>query len=52
MKKIFAIGWKELQHVIYDPVALLVMLGTPFALTLVIAFAFGGGGGGVWPIYP
>lgn len=46
MKKIFAIGWKELQHVIYDPVALLVMLGTPFALTLVIAFAFGGGGGG------
>lgn len=45
MRKILAIGWKEIQHVIYDPVALLLMLGTPFALTLVIAFAFGGSGG-------
>lgn len=46
MRKILAIGWKEIQHVIYDPVALLLMLGTPFALTLVIAFAFGGSSSG------
>ncbi len=45
MKKILTIAWKDLMVVLRDPPALLMMLATPFALTLVIGFAFGGFGG-------
>jgi len=45
MKKILNIAWKDLTLVLRDPPALLMMLATPFALTLVIGFAFGGIGG-------
>lgn len=49
MKKILAIALKDFQLLLNDRAVLLLMLGTPFALTLVIAFAFGqgsrGGGG-------
>jgi ABC-2 type transport system permease protein len=44
MKKVLYIAWKDLLHLLHDPAALLLTLGTPFALTLVIAFAFGGSG--------
>lgn len=49
MKKVLNIAWKDLLVVFRDPAALVLMLVTPFALTLAIAFAFGrltGGGGG------
>ncbi|MCP4535728.1 MAG: ABC transporter permease [Chloroflexi bacterium] len=48
MNKILNIAWKDLTVTFRDPTALAVMLVTPFALTLAIAFAFGGltGGGG------
>lgn len=46
MKKIWSIAWKDLTVVFRDPAALLMLLLTPFLLTLAIAFAFGGLGGG------
>ena len=46
MKKLWRIAWKDLRIVFRDPAALVMMLLTPFALTLTIAFAFGGLGGG------
>lgn len=46
MRKIFDIACKDLISMFRDPAALAMMLITPFALTLVIAFAFGGGSGG------
>lgn len=42
MKKILNIAWKDLVVLWRDPGALALMLVTPFALTLAIAFAFGG----------
>jgi ABC-2 type transport system permease protein len=45
MKKILIIAWKDLIMLFRDPAALLMMLLTPFALSLVIGFAFGGFGG-------
>ncbi len=46
MPKILNIAWKDLLVTFRDPAALAVMLLTPFALTLAIAFAFGGFTGG------
>ncbi len=48
MKKALNIAWKDLLTMFRDPSALILLLATPFALTLAIAFAFGGltGGGG------
>lgn len=48
MKKALNIAWKDLLVMFRDPSALILLLVTPFALTLAIAFAFGGltGGGG------
>lgn len=46
MKKILALAWKDLTLTFRDPAAVIMMLATPFALTLVMAFAFGGLGGG------
>ncbi len=46
MHKILNIAWKDLLVTFCDPAALAVMLVTPFALTLAIAFAFGGFTGG------
>ncbi len=49
--KAFDIAWKDLLIRFRDPGALALLLVTPFALTLTIAFAFGGlgssGGGGL-----
>jgi len=42
MKKVLNIAWKDLIILWRDPGALALMLVTPFALTLTIAFAFGG----------
>ena len=42
MRKLLNIAWKDLIVTFRDPAALAVMLVTPFALTLAIAFAFGG----------
>lgn len=42
MKKALTIAIKDFTIVFRDPAALMMMLVTPFALTLVIAFAFGG----------
>ncbi len=46
MKKVLNIAWKDLRLTLRDPAALVMMLVTPFALTLAIAFAFGGLTGG------
>lgn len=46
MKKVLNIAWKDLLLTFRDPAALVLMLVTPFALTLAIAFAFGGLTGG------
>ncbi len=46
MKKVTNIAWKDLLITFRDPTALVLMLGTPFLLTLAIAFAFGGLTGG------
>lgn len=43
MSKLLNIAWKDLWVTFRDPGALIMMLATPFVLTLVIAFAFGGG---------
>jgi linearmycin/streptolysin S transport system permease protein len=45
MGKLFNIALKDLRMVFRDPGTLIMMLATPFMLTLVMAFAFGGGGG-------
>lgn len=45
MKKIWSIARKDLIVTFRDPAALVMLLLTPFALTLAIAFAFGGLGG-------
>ena len=42
MKKIVNIAWKDLVTTFRDPSALVLMLVTPLALTLAMAFAFGG----------
>jgi ABC-2 type transport system permease protein len=42
MKKILSIAWKDLITTFRDPSALVLMLVTPLALTLAMAFAFGG----------
>jgi ABC-2 type transport system permease protein len=44
MKKILSIAWKDLITTFRDPSALVLMLVTPLALTLAMAFAFGGFG--------
>lgn len=46
MKKLLTIAFKDLRVTFSDVTSLVLMLGTPFALTLVISFAFGGFGGG------
>jgi ABC-2 type transport system permease protein len=46
MRKVLNVAWKDLLVVFRDPGALVMMLVTPFALTLAIAFAFGGLTGG------
>jgi ABC-2 type transport system permease protein len=46
MKKALNIAWKDLLLVARDPASLLILLATPFGLTLVMGFAFGGIGGG------
>jgi ABC-2 type transport system permease protein len=46
MKKILAIAWKDVLLTFRDQAALTIMLATPLALTMVIAFAFGGLGSG------
>lgn len=46
MKKLLTVAWKDLLITFRDPTALLMMLLTPFLITLVMAFAFGGLGGG------
>jgi len=46
MKKLLTVAWKDLLITFRDPAALIMMLLTPFALTLAIAFAFGGLGSG------
>lgn len=45
MKKAFYIAWKDLRTAFRDPAAVILMLITPFLLTLVIGFAFGSFGG-------
>ncbi|MEJ2599393.1 MAG: ABC transporter permease [Anaerolineales bacterium] len=45
MKKAFNIAWKDLRTAFRDPAAVILMLVTPFLLTLVIGFAFGDFGG-------
>jgi ABC-2 type transport system permease protein len=45
MGKLFNIALKDLRMVFRDPGTLIMMLATPFMLTLLMAFAFGGGGG-------
>lgn len=52
MRKVLAIAWKDLVLAFRDPAALVLMLATPFGLTLTMGFAFGGltgqeGGGGM-----
>jgi ABC-2 type transport system permease protein len=47
LRKLLTIAWKDLTLVFRDPAALLIMLLTPFALTLVMNFAFGGAGAGI-----
>jgi ABC-2 type transport system permease protein len=42
MKKTLTIAWKDLLMTFRDPGALIMLLATPFALTLAIGFAFGG----------
>jgi len=45
MKKLLNVAWKDLIITFRDQSALIMMLATPFALTLAMAFAFGGLGG-------
>ncbi len=45
MNKLLSVAWKDVRITFRDPSALLMMLLTPFALTLAMAFAFGGLGG-------
>lgn len=45
MIKILTIAWKDVKISYRDPAALIMMLVTPFALTLAMGFAFGGLGG-------
>jgi ABC-2 type transport system permease protein len=45
VKKALNIAWKDLRVAFRDPGAVILMLVTPFLLTLVIGFAFGGFGG-------
>ena len=42
MKKLINVARKDLMIVFRDPAALIMMLATPFALTLAVAFALGG----------
>ncbi len=44
--KALNIAWKDLTLVLRDRSGLLLMVASPLALTLVVAFAFGGLGGG------
>ena len=46
MRKLLHIAWKDLILTFRDQAAMIMMLVTPFALTLVMAFAFGGLTGG------
>jgi ABC-2 type transport system permease protein len=46
MGKLLNIAWKDLKITFRDPAALILLLLTPFGLTLVIGFAFGAIGGG------
>jgi ABC-2 type transport system permease protein len=46
MKKTLNIAWKDLLLAARDPASLILLLATPFGLTLVIGLAFGGLGGG------
>jgi ABC-2 type transport system permease protein len=41
MRKILAIGWKDLRLVLRDRAALVLMLAAPFALTLALGFVAG-----------
>lgn len=55
MSKLFAIGWKDLRLMFRDRAALLLMLATPFALTLgmgLVSGAFSSGGSGGVPQLP
>lgn len=45
MAKIVNIGWKDLKTIFRDAGALVLLILTPFGLTLVFGFAFGGFGG-------
>jgi ABC-type multidrug transport system permease subunit len=45
VKKALYIAWKDLRVAFRDPAAIILMLVTPFLLTLVFGFAFGGFGG-------
>ncbi|HNS02026.1 MAG TPA: ABC transporter permease [Anaerolineae bacterium] len=50
MSKLFVIGWKDLRLMFRDRAALLLMLATPFALTLgvgLVSGAFSSGGSGI-----
>lgn len=50
MTKLFAIGWKDLRLIFRDRAALILMLATPFALTLgmgLVSGAFSSGGSGI-----
>ncbi|NLS78284.1 MAG: ABC transporter permease [Chloroflexi bacterium] len=46
MRKILNIAWKDLISAFREPGVVIMMLVTPFALTLVMGFAFGAFGGG------
>ena len=46
MGKLLNIAWKDLKITFRDPAALILLLLTPFGLTLVIGFAFGAFGSG------
>jgi linearmycin/streptolysin S transport system permease protein len=45
VKKALNIAWKDLRVAFRDPAAIILMLITPFLLTVVMGFAFGGLGG-------
>jgi ABC-2 type transport system permease protein len=45
VKKALYIAWNDLRVAFRDPAAIILMLVTPFLLTLVFGFAFGGFGG-------
>jgi ABC-2 type transport system permease protein len=51
MRKLVAMVWKDIYLTFTDRMALILMLVTPFAISLIIGMAFGGlGGGGDVPI--